>query len=63
LRAFERAGWRIVRQSGSHAVLRNDQMRGRLVIPMHARRILKPGTLSGLIADAELSVEEFTALL
>jgi predicted RNA binding protein YcfA (HicA-like mRNA interferase family) len=63
LRALQRAGWYVSRQSGSHAVLRHPTKRGRVVVPRHARAILKPGMLSGIIKDAELTVEEFRELL
>ncbi|MEX2598519.1 MAG: type II toxin-antitoxin system HicA family toxin [Dehalococcoidia bacterium] len=64
LRALERDGWTIVRQSGtSHAILRHPRKRGRTVIPRHARAILKPGILAAILEDVGLTVREFRELL
>jgi predicted RNA binding protein YcfA (HicA-like mRNA interferase family) len=63
LRALQRDRWGIVRQTGSHAVLRHPERAGRVVLPRHARVILKPGILSNVIKDAGLTVEEFRALI
>jgi predicted RNA binding protein YcfA (HicA-like mRNA interferase family) len=60
-RAFERAGWRFDRQSGSHMILEKPGTPGLLSIPDH--RELKVGLLRGLIRDAGISVEEFLILL
>ncbi|MCL4505704.1 MAG: type II toxin-antitoxin system HicA family toxin [Chloroflexi bacterium] len=63
VRAFERIGYRVVRQRGSHIRLRDDaEPRHRpLTVPDHP--ILKPGLLHQLLRDANLGVEEFIALL
>ena len=60
LRAVGKLGYRVDRQRGSHTIL---ECAGRkpLVVPRHGE--LKPGLLRGLIRDAGLTVEEFTALL
>ncbi len=63
LRALQRDGWHIRRQSGSHVVLRHPRKAGRLVLPRHAGTVVKPGTLFNIIKDAGLTVEEFTRLL
>lgn len=62
VRAFEKAGWRIHRQKGSHLVMRKIGHPKIIVIPMHGEDMPK-GTLRGILADADLSVEEFVALL
>ena len=62
VRAFERVGYHVSHQSGSHIILRHeDPPYRRLSIPSH--RELAKGTLRGLIRDAGLTVEEFTELL
>ena len=63
LRALRRDGWFIARQVGSHAIMRHPSKPGRLVVARHARAIMKPGMLSGILKDAGLTVEEFRALL
>ena len=61
VRAFERAGWQVVGQVGSHVVLIKPGLRVNLSIPQH--RELSVGTLSALIRNAGLTVEEFLDLL
>ena len=61
VKAFETAGWRVDRQRGSHVVLLKPGHIASLSIPQHAE--LAPGTLRTLIRAADMSVEEFSALL
>jgi predicted RNA binding protein YcfA (HicA-like mRNA interferase family) len=58
IRAFEKAGFKIVRQSG-HVVMRKDQTI--LVIPRGDP--IKPYTMGDLVKVAGLSVEEFKKFL
>jgi predicted RNA binding protein YcfA (HicA-like mRNA interferase family) len=60
LRAFERAGWRVDRQRGSHVIMLKPGHIASLSIPQH--RELAPGTLRSLIRAAGLTVEEFRGL-
>jgi predicted RNA binding protein YcfA (HicA-like mRNA interferase family) len=58
VRAFEKAGFAIVRQ-GKHIVMSND---GRiLTIPRH--NPVNAFTLGGIVRDAGLTVEQFRELL
>jgi predicted RNA binding protein YcfA (HicA-like mRNA interferase family) len=59
--ALERAGFIFRRQSGSHMMLRRDQPYARVVVPDHKQ--IRSGTLRRIIADAGLTVEQFTELL
>lgn len=59
--AFERGGWRVSRQRGSHVVLLRPGHIASLSVPQH--RELAPGTLRSLIRAAGLSVEDFLKLL
>lgn len=59
--AFERAGFEVRRQRGSHIVMARARMPVTLSIPDH--RQVKPGTLRALIRKAGLTVEEFAELL
>jgi predicted RNA binding protein YcfA (HicA-like mRNA interferase family) len=63
LRAIQHAGWQVARQSGSHVMLEHPTLPGLVVIPMHARRTLKPGTLRSILNQAGLSVDRFLELL
>jgi predicted RNA binding protein YcfA (HicA-like mRNA interferase family) len=60
--AFQKAGWSVHRQRGSHLIMRKAGSLNLLVIPMHDRDVPK-GTLRGIISDADLSVGEFIDLL
>lgn len=59
IRAFERLGFIIVRQRGSHIVLRKGS--SGCVVPNH--RELKTGTLSGVLKQAGISPDEFIKAL
>ena len=58
-RGLERLGFKKVRQSGSHVVMKREA-RG-CVVPMHKE--VKVGTLAGILRQAEVSPEEFLAAL
>lgn len=55
LRALQRLGFVVSRQKGSHIVLRRGSQG--CVVPNH--RELKTGTLSGVLKQAGVSVEDF----
>ncbi len=57
VRAFEKLGWEVARQRGSHIVLTRTGHIATLSVPNHAE--VARGTLRSLIARAGLSVEEF----
>ena len=61
VKAFQRAGWRVDRQRGSHVVLLKPGHVASLSVPQHPE--LAPGTLRALIRAAGLSVEAFSDLL
>ena len=63
VRALERAGFVFDRQRGSHVILTHPQTRQRVSVPVHAGRIVKLGTLKGILEDAGLSRDEFGRLL
>jgi predicted RNA binding protein YcfA (HicA-like mRNA interferase family) len=59
IRALERLGFSVVRQTGSHVVMKQsiDGVEVTCVVPMH--RELKVGTLSGVLKQAQVSPDEF----
>lgn len=59
IRALERLGFAVVRQKGSHIILRKGS--SGCVVPNH--RELKTGTLGGILKQVGVSVEEFLAAL
>jgi len=58
-RALQRMGFILLRQRGSHAILRRGD-RG-CVVPMH--REISPGTLRGVLKQAGVTEEEFRGAL
>ncbi len=59
IRALERLGFSVVRQRGSHVVLRRAA--SGCVVPNH--RELKTGTLAGVLKQAGVSAEQFLEAL
>ena len=61
VRAFEKAGWTVARQRGSHIVLTKPGSIYTLSIPLHD--VLGPGLLRDQIRKAGLTIDEFISLL
>jgi len=57
LKAFERLGWEVARQRGSHIIMTKPGHIATLSIPDHPK--VARGTLRSLIAKAGISLEEF----
>ena len=57
VKAFEKLGWRVARQSGSHIVMIKQGEVATLSVPDH-REVAK-GTLRSLIRSANLTLGEF----
>ena len=55
IRALERLGFEVVRQSGSHVILRNGPVG--CVVPNHKE--IKVGTLAGVLRQAGVSAADF----
>jgi len=59
VRSFERAGWKVRNQTGSHVVLKKEGNSVLLTIPVHKGKPIKKGLLLKQIKLAGLTVEEF----
>lgn len=59
VRALERVGFVVIRQRGSHVVLRRGS--AGCVVPNH--REIKVGTLAGVLKQAGVTAEEFLVAL
>jgi predicted RNA binding protein YcfA (HicA-like mRNA interferase family) len=59
--ALKRAGFRVIRQRGSHIFLRHPDGRA-TVVPVHKGEELGRGILRRIIHDTELTREEFLEL-
>ena len=60
-RALERAGFVEVHTRGSHCKLRHPERRRTVIVPLHSR--VRPGTLSSILQQADISLDEFRDLL
>jgi len=61
VRAFQKLGWQIARQRGSHIIMVREGENVTLSIPDH-KEVAK-GTLRSLIRAAGITVDEFVRLL
>jgi predicted RNA binding protein YcfA (HicA-like mRNA interferase family) len=62
IRALKKAGFFLVRQSGSHKIYKNNDNK-RVTIPFHRGKIIHLKVLSCILKDADLSVEKFKELM
>jgi predicted RNA binding protein YcfA (HicA-like mRNA interferase family) len=63
VRALQRDGWVVVRQHGSHIRLQKHTEHEILKITVPAHRPVKNSTLSHILKQAGLSVDQFLRLL
>jgi len=61
VKVLQKLGFYQKRRESSHIILRRDEPFSQVVVPDHQE--LAKGTLRAIIRDADLSVEEFIALL
>lgn len=61
IHVFQKAGWNVARQRGSHVVLTKSGSIYTLSVPLHP--ILGPGLLRDLLRKADLTTQEFISLL
>lgn len=57
--AFEKNGFRVVRISGSHHIMKRPGHRFLLAVPVHGKQRLKKGLLRALLSAAGKTVDEF----
>jgi len=60
---LRRDGWIVVRQKGSHVRLQKTTRTGILKVTIPANRPIKRSTLSHILKQAQLTVDEFMELL
>ncbi len=63
IRALQRDSWVVVRQKGSHIRLQKHLPTEVLKVTVPAHRPLKRSTLSHILKQVRLSVDQFNALL
>ncbi|MCK4297827.1 MAG: type II toxin-antitoxin system HicA family toxin [Candidatus Marinimicrobia bacterium] len=62
IRALEKAGFFLIRQSGKHKIYKNREGR-RVTVSYHSGKILHPKVLKSIMRDADLTIEELKDLL
>jgi predicted RNA binding protein YcfA (HicA-like mRNA interferase family) len=63
IQALQRDGWVVVRQKGSHIRLQKHTFAETLKMTVPAHRPIKKTTLSRLLKQARLTVDDFSKLL
>jgi predicted RNA binding protein YcfA (HicA-like mRNA interferase family) len=61
VKVFQKLGWELSRQRGSHMIMTKSGSIYSLSIPK--KRVLAPGLLRDLIRKADISVDDFISLL
>ncbi|MBI5374221.1 MAG: type II toxin-antitoxin system HicA family toxin [Candidatus Schekmanbacteria bacterium] len=61
VRAFEKLGWEVIRQRGSHIILTKEGHIATLSVPNHSE--VARGTLRSLITRAGITLSEFLKAL
>jgi predicted RNA binding protein YcfA (HicA-like mRNA interferase family) len=59
--ALEKNGFAVIRQKGSHIVLKRQEPVAQVVVPDHKE--LDRGTLRAIIRQCDMSIEDFLKLL
>lgn len=62
VKAIERAGFFLSRQSGSHKIYKNKEGK-RVTVAYHAGKIIHPKVLKSILRDADMTVNRFKELL
>ncbi|MEM2051172.1 MAG: type II toxin-antitoxin system HicA family toxin [Thermoproteota archaeon] len=62
VKILDKAGFKIIRQRGSHIITMNDK-KVRIVVPMHPIKDVKPSLVNMIIKEASLTREEILKLL
>ncbi len=55
IKLLRKHGYVFVRQSGSHAIFKNDEKNKKVVVPIHSKDI-PTGTLHAIIKDANIKI-------
>ena len=57
-RILKKAGWIIVRQSGSHFIIENPERKGKIIIPFHAGKEVKKGLLKAIMKQTGIKTDK-----
>jgi predicted RNA binding protein YcfA (HicA-like mRNA interferase family) len=57
-RILRRGGWYIIRQKGSHVIMKHQNKTGQLSIPYHAGKEVKKGMLKSILKHAGINMRK-----
>lgn len=63
VKALQKDGWVVKSQKGSHVKLTKPGRNYFLIVPVHGSAAVPKGTLSNILKDAGLTVDEFVSLI
>jgi len=63
VRVLKKAGFADKRQKGSHLTMWRESDKRRVTVPIHPGREVPIGTLRSILRDADISADNFRALL
>ncbi len=63
VKALKKNGWFVKNQKGSHVKLTKTGHNYFLIVPVHGSATVPKGTLSNILKDAGLTVDEFIDLI
>lgn len=63
IKALEKAGFKVVKQRGSHVKLRKIDVGGKKTVIVPLKPIIRTGTMKSILRQAHLSLEEFQKFL
>ena len=63
LRALSRTGFVLIHTQGSHYFLYHAEKDRLVTVPVHSGAMLAPKTLKSILSQAQITIDEFVALL
>jgi predicted RNA binding protein YcfA (HicA-like mRNA interferase family) len=61
IRVLQKAGFEIIRQTGSHITMARKEPSAKAIVPNHKE--IADGTLKNILRQADMTVDEFVKLL
>ncbi len=58
VRLLKKDGWFVVRQTGSHIIMKHLIKPNQLTVPFHSGKEVKKGTLQSILKDAEIKTDK-----
>ena len=57
-RVLKKDGWYIIRQKGSHVLMKHPKRRGQLSVPFHEGKEVKKGLLKSILKQAGIKTKK-----